>query len=218
MQNENFLKKCKSNIRLFLARLRGYGIKVAQDTNPVSKIEGEAGSDAHRPYLRCMYGGYKPSWWSGATFLVLLFGMLLFNSCKPKQVIVEGRTEIVYQYLDSTRYHDSTVYIPVERYVDIVPVFDTLKLETTLAHSEAWYDSTLNSIKGRIWNLKAVEYKYIEVETVKVKDSIVEREKPVPYDVEVVKTHIPSWAWITLVWSLLTVASIVWGIYRRLKP
>ena len=44
----------------------------------------------------------------------------------------------VTNHKDSIRIRDSIVVIPVERIIDIVPAYDTLKLETTQARAKAY--------------------------------------------------------------------------------
>ena len=129
--------------------------------------------------------------------LVALFlaSVLIFGGCKPKQVIVE-KEKVVYVTKDSIVNRDSTVYVPVEVYKDYS--LDTLVLQTSLAISKSWLDTSNAYLVGEIRNLKAIQVKYIEVDKWHVKDSIVEKEKPVPYEVQVVKTKTPTWAWWTL--------------------
>ena len=134
--------------------------------------------------------------------------------CKPKQVVIE-KEKLVYVTKDSIVHRDSTIYVPTEVYKDYS--LDTLVLRTSLAESKSWLDTNSLYLVGEIRNLKAIEYKYIEVEKWHTKDSIVEKEKPVPYEVEVVKTKTPKWAWICLVWAVITVASIAWSVYKRFR-
>ena len=143
---------------------------------------------------------------------ILLFSSL--NSCKPEQIIVE-KDKLVYVTKDSIVQRDSTVYVPVELYKDYSRLTDTLVLETSLATAKAWNDTTAWTIQGYINNKSAIEYKYIEVDKWHTKDSLIYKEVPVPYEVEVVKTHIPTWSWLCLAWFLITMASIAWGIYKR---
>ena len=145
----------------------------------------------------------------------MLFGMIfVVSGCKPKQVIVE-REKVVYVHSDSTIYKDSVVYVPVEVYKDYSRLDDTLVLETSLAKAVAWNDTNAWMLNGYIQNKQAVQYKYIEVEKIVRNDSIVEVEKPVPYEVEVVKTNIPTWAWLCLAWAVVCIGYVVWRIYRR---
>ena len=107
-------------------------------------------------------------------FLLLGYIFILF-SCKSVSRVTETtsneKIEIVYK--DSIRYFDSTVIIPVERYVDIVRSYDTLELETSQAKAKAWVDSIF--LRGEIENKEIVQYKYVD--KWHVKDSLVYKDK-----------------------------------------
>lgn len=119
---------------------------------------------------------------------------------------------------DSIRWKDSTVLvpIPVERYVDVVRQYDTLRLETTLAKSEAYVDTLTHTLKGNLEHkpeaLKTV-IKYKDRIVVEYRDSIVTKE--VPVEVEVIKTKTPRWAWRLVVFDALV--ALVFGAYLYLK-
>lgn len=127
--------------------------------------------------------------------LFILSLLLCFVSCKPtEQVIVHH--EYIQHITDSVIYHDSIVTIPHEVYTNITWNYDTLTLETSLAKAECWVDSLW--LRGSISNKQQVIYKYIEVE--KWRDSIVYREKPVPYPVvEYVKNPVNK---SILIWAI----------------
>lgn len=148
-------------------------------------------------------------------FLLILMGFTLaFVGCKPKQVVVE-KEKLVYIKSDTTIVHDSTVYIPTEIYRDYSSILDTLYMSTTLAESKAWVDTNTYMLLGELKNKKAVEYRYIEVEKIVKNDSIVYQEKKVPYEVEVIKTKTPTWAWICLVWAVVCLCYGAWKIYKK---
>lgn len=151
---------------------------------------------------------------AGATLLILLLGIFVMQGCKPKQVIVE-KEKVVYVHSDSTIYKDSVVYVPVEVYKDYSSLDDTLFMETSLAKAVAWNDTIAWKLNGYIQNKQAVQYKYIEVEKIVKNDSIVEREVPVPYEVEVIKTHIPTWAWLCLGACIIGLCLVAWRLYRK---
>lgn len=159
----------------------------------------------------------KAAKWVGGGIIAILIGLvLLLSGCRTHQPTVIEKEKIVYVHSDSTIFKDSTVIIPIERYVDIVPQYDTLLLSTSLAISKSWLDTTNHILRGNIKNLKAVEYKYIEVERVVYNDSIVEKEVPVPYEVEVIKTRIPWWSWVCLCWALLCLVYVGFKIYLKI--
>lgn len=144
--------------------------------------------------------------------LYLTVLLLLTFGCgvTKKTIQIEHVTET--HYVDSTRWHDSTIYyvIPVERYRDYTSLLDTLKLETSLAKAEAYVDTTNNTLKGSIENKKdsiktVIKWK----EKIVQKDSLVYKEVPVEVEKEV--TKYPKSYWWFMGFTLLT------GIYFGLK-
>lgn len=141
-----------------------------------------------------------------AVLLLLAFGC----GVTKKTIQIEHVTET--HYIDSTRWHDSTIYyvVPVERYRDYTSLLDTLKLETSLAKAEAYVDTTNNTLKGSIENKKdsiktVIKWK----EKIVQKDSLVYKEVPVEVEKEV--TKYPKSYWWFMGFTLLT------GIYFGLK-
>lgn len=144
--------------------------------------------------------------------LYLTVLLLLTFGCgvTKKTIQIEHVTET--HYVDSTRWHDSTIYyvVPVERYRDYTSLLDTLKLETSLAKAEAYVDTTNNTLKGSIENKKdsiktVIKWK----EKIVQKDSLVYKEVPVEVEKEV--TKYPKSYWWFMGFTLLT------GIYFGLK-
>ena len=143
--------------------------------------------------------------------------LIFLSSCSCFKHV--PREEIHYVQKDSTilKIVDSIRYIPVERYVDIVHTYDTLKLETSLASSTAFVDTTTHTLKGKIENKKGVEKcvkiveKYVEkCDTIYVKVPVtVEVEKPVKY--------IPNFFWGTLVYAVLVSLLFAVKIYLKIK-
>lgn len=110
--------------------------------------------------------------------LAVLVMVLSFQCCKPVHEVITHH-EYITHTVDSIRWHDSTVVVPMEVWHDIAVIPDTLHLETSLAVADAWLDSCF--LQGTIKNKQQVIYKYIEVE--KVRDSIVYEKVPEPYPV-----------------------------------
>lgn len=113
-------------------------------------------------------------------------------SCSPiRKTIVTQKTEIIQK--DSTVLRDSVIIVPVEKIVDIVPVYDTLCLQTSLAKSKTWVDTTLHILKGTIENKQQFVQKIAYREKKVFRDSLiykevpVEVEKPVKYTPKFVK-------------------------------
>lgn len=189
-----------------------------------------------RYYSRCMYGNYIQSDFkasgsvlkkSGTSYrfrkesalvvismlLVLIFGV---SSCRTHQPTVIEKEKIVYQTKDSIVYKDSTVYVPYEVVKDYS--LDTLVMKTSLAISKSWVDTSTLYIVGELKNLKAFEVKYVEKEKLVVRDTTIYEEKPVPYPVVEEKKVIPTFAWICIIWSILSIVLLgVWA-YLKFKP
>lgn len=143
-------------------------------------------------------------------YLTVLLLLTLGCGVSKKTAQVEHITET--HYVDSTRWHDSTIYyiVPIERYRDYTSLLDTLRLETSLAKAEAYVDTTNNTLKGSIENKKdsiktVIKWK----ERIVQKDSLVYKEVPVEVEKEV--TKYPKSYWWFMGFTLLT------GIYFGLK-
>lgn len=150
--------------------------------------------------------------------LLLLGYIFILFSCKSVSRVTETtsneKIEIVYK--DSIRYFDSTVIIPVERYVDIVRSYDTLELETSQAKAKAWVDSIY--LIGEIENKAIVQYKYVD--KWHVKDSLVYKDKEdseisqietIRYIKNPVNKNLLIWAII----STLGLLGTLWFIFRK---
>ena len=128
---------------------------------------------------------------------------------------VPVKTETVFNYIDSLVIKDSVrvVELPVERIKDIVPIYDTLELETSLATSKTWLDTTFHTLRGEIRNKPKAKISTPYEEHIVYRDSIVTKEVPVEV-VKEVKTHYgyEKWLWGYVIVSLLAIA-----IYILLK-
>lgn len=123
-------------------------------------------------------------------YLILI--ILIIIGCSPiRKTIITQKTEIIQK--DSTVLRDSVVVVPVEKIVDIVPVYDTLYLQTSLAKSKTWVDTTLHILKGNLENkqqlIKKIVYrdKYAFRDSLVYKPVTVEVEKPVKYTPKFIK-------------------------------
>lgn len=146
--------------------------------------------------------------------IILLCLLLIVVSCGP---IKHVPVQTIINYKDSTIVNvvDSTVYIPKERIVDVVAVYDTLKLETNMAKAEAYVDTTLHLLKGNIENKKGVQYKYIYEDKIQYRDSIITKEVPVNVPVEVVKYKHYWYESILWLFALLSIGYIGFKLVKR---
>lgn len=135
-----------------------------------------------------------------------MFAGVLTYSCSPiKYVPIEHEKET--NIKDSIIYNmrDSITVIPVERIVDIVPQYDTLTLETSLAKAKAYVDTTLHVLKGNIENKETFTQHTQKEEKEKIKVEYIFEEKPIPYKVEVITVKHPSyekWLWLVIAAAL----------------
>lgn len=150
--------------------------------------------------------------------LSLLLTLLIVFSCGVSHVIP---IETQYNIKDSTAIHyiDSTVIIPVEVIKDVVPVYDTLMMETSMAKSISYVDTTTHTLKGSLTNKKGVEYKYIYKDKIQYKDSIVVKEVPVPVEVEkVVSPKYEKYLWLSTIFFVILLMYELYKIYRKFRP
>lgn len=143
---------------------------------------------------------------------------LLVVSCSLfKEVPVKDQINI----RDSIAIHqvDSVVYIPKEVIKDIVPVYDTLKMETSMAEAEAYVDTTTHTLKGSLKNKQGTTTKIKYVDRVQYRDSIQIKEVPIPVEVKKeVKIH--PWyeriLWVMSAIGLIFIVLLSLKIYRKI--
>ena len=126
------------------------------------------------------------------------------------------KEEIRYVERDSLVLTEKEVLIPKERIVDVVPAYDTLNMETSMAEARAWVDTTTHTLKGELKNKSGTQYKYVDREKIVYKDSIVTKEVPVEVE-KIVKTHYPyeKWLWI---YTILSLAGLALLAYFKIRP
>ena len=124
-----------------------------------------------------------------------------------------------YTYIDSLVIKDSirVVDLPVERIVDIVPDYDTLEMETSLAKSKSWVDTTSHTLRGEIENKPQAKIKVPYKEHIVFRDSISIKEVPVPYEVIKKEIKYPLAFWILLAFAALMVGVCIPSIVKFFK-
>lgn len=199
-----------------------------------------------RYYSRCMYGNYKMDHFEEKTSkneekghperffgkdvikalrrlakMVLLAAIFIFllDGCKTQHTVIKEET--VTRYIDSTIWHTDTTYyqLPIEVYSDYTGLLDTLRLENTYSYTWSAVDTNKMILVGelRTKDIK-IPVQYLWKDHIIHQDTTIFKEKEIPVPVEVIKTKTPKWAWITLIWTLITLISIGWSVYRRLRP
>ena len=122
--------------------------------------------------------------------------------------VKEVKKEVM-NYKDSIRIKDSIVVIPVERIVDIVPVYDTLKLETTQAKAKAYVDTTLHLLRGSIENKDKAKTEVREAIKFVERTDTLYIDKPVPYEVEKKVRYVPAIYKLSLIFMIATIVLTV---------
>ena len=137
-------------------------------------------------------------------FNIFLFVFLLsFVGCSTTRYVPVKETEKeVINYKDSIRIKDSIVVIPVERIVDVVPAYDTLKLETTQAKAKAYVDTALHLLRGSIENKDKAKTEVREVIRFVDRTDTIYVEKPVPYEVEKRVRYVPAIYKLSLIFMI----------------
>lgn len=149
---------------------------------------------------------------------LIITGILLLVSCGVTNQLPPATDTTNIRDSIAIHYVDSTVIIPVERIVDIVPQYDTLIMETSMAKSTSYVDTLTHTIKGKLENKKGIEYKYIYKDRIEYRDSIHVVKEPYPVEVEkIVHKHYwyESILWFFTVLALLFIAWKVIKIYIK---
>ena len=148
---------------------------------------------------------------------ILTISLFVVSCALFKEVPVKDQINI----RDSIVVHqvDSVVYIPKEVIKDIVPVYDTLKMSTSMAEAEAYVDTTTHTLKGSLNNKQGTTTKIKYVDRIQYRDSIQIKEVPIPVKVEKeVKIH--PWyeriLWVMSIIGLIFMVLLTLKIYRKI--
>lgn len=141
--------------------------------------------------------------------LLSVAGMIGGCGIFRKQPSTQPSTNVQVLLKDSTVIKDSIrlVDLPVERIVDMVAVYDTLELETSLAKSRAWVDTSKHKLVGDIENKKQANVRVEYRERLIYRDSVYTKEVPVPYEVVKEVTKYPTLFWVLLVFAIIVIGS-----------
>ena len=150
-------------------------------------------------------------------FLFILFLLSFIGCSTTRYATVSGVEKEVTNYKDSIRIRDSIVVIPVEKIVDVVPVYDTLKMETTQAKAKAYVDTTLHLLRGSIENKDKAKAEVREVVKFVERIDTVYVEKPVPYEVEKQVRYVPAIYKLSLIFMIATIVLTVLRLILRYK-
>lgn len=143
--------------------------------------------------------------------------MVLVSCSTAKYIPVEKEEIIKTEIRDSIVYRDSIIYIPQEKIVEVVPQLDTLKMEIELAKAEAYLDTSIMMLRGKLESKKEPEIQYIERIEYKEKIDTVYVHQPVPYEVEKKVPYIPAFFKFTALFFVGVVLLIIIRIVLKFK-
>lgn len=137
------------------------------------------------------------------------------SCCAIREVPI--KTETITQVRDSVIMRDSVIisHVTKERIVDVVPVYDTLHLETDFAKAISYVDTTKHILRGQIENKPQTPIKT----KIQWQDRIIEKEVikevEVPVEVEIEKKYIPTWCWYSLIGNVVVLMLLGFRLYRK---
>lgn len=132
--------------------------------------------------------------------ILLLYGIL--SGCSAiKEVPINNIDRI--EYRDSVVFVHDTISVPVPYEVvrEVIPDIDTSYLETSVARSVAYLDKEKKQLAHSLEQKGEVKTKYDTVIVVEYVDKYIEREIPVPVEVE--KPYIPDFFWIVTIYAAI---------------
>ena len=150
-------------------------------------------------------------------FLFIIFILTFMGCSTTRYATVSGIEKEVTNYRDSIRIRDSIVVIPIEKIVDVVPAYDTLKLETTQARAKAYVDTTLHLLRGSIENKDKAKTEVREVVKFVEKIDTLYIEKPIPYKVEKQVRYVPAFFKFTALFFVGVILLIIIRIVLKYK-
>ena len=151
-------------------------------------------------------------------FILYIIFILSFIGCSTTRYVPVKETEKeVVNFKDSIRIKDSIVIIPVERIVDVVPAYDTLRLETTQAKAKAYVDTALHLLRGSIENKAKAKTEVREVVRFVERTDTIYVEKPVPYEVEKRVRYVPAIYKLSLIFMIAAIGLTVIRLFLRYK-
>jgi hypothetical protein len=143
--------------------------------------------------------------------MILAAAAIAASSCGIRKPQTQPTEKVIYTYKDSLVIKDSikTVILPVERVKDIVPIYDTLFMETSLSEAKTWLDTTNHMLRGELKNKPVAKIPVPVTEHTVSRDSLVYKEVPVEVEVPVEKTKYPTLFWVLLAFAIMVIGKNV---------
>lgn len=155
---------------------------------------------------------------------IIIFLFLLPIGCvgtkKSKQInpiVITPKEEVKTIIRDSVVIRDSIRIIPVERVKEIVPSYDTLNMETSIAKSSSWVDTTTHTLQGVIENKKQITTQTKVIEKIVERVDTVKIYEPQPYEVIKEVKYIPKVYKYSMRFSIVALLFIIGFIIWKIK-
>lgn len=123
-------------------------------------------------------------------YFIVLISILMVNCSRVEYIPIQSENKT--QIRDSIVFIIDTINVPLPtvEYVKILPEIDTSELESTVAYSKAYYDTTSNKIHH---TLKNKPYIHVRIDTFFLTKTVeVFKEKPIIKEVEVKVKYVPD--------------------------
>ena len=142
--------------------------------------------------------------------------LLLLGSCKTVQYVPVIQKEVV-TVRDTTVLHlrDTLVKVPEIRYKDFTGLLDTLSIRTSISEFRAYCDTTAGILRGDVTQSGRIPVQIVEKERVVYRDSIRDREIPVPVvEEKIVKTVPLFWRLFAFIGIVATAGLVFWLLHK----
>ena len=148
-------------------------------------------------------------------FLALSF---VLSSCGSVRYVPVIQKEVV-TVRDTTVLHlrDTLVKVPEIRYKDFTGLLDTLSIRTSISEFRAYCDTTAGILRGDVTQSGRIPVQIVEKERIVYRDSVRDREVPVPVVEEKIVKVVPLfWRVFAFIGILATAVAVFW-LLRRFK-
>lgn len=149
--------------------------------------------------------------------ILFIFCLLILAGCTViKYVPVETIKEV--KVVEKEYVRDTLIRVELEkaRLSDFVNVGDTLVLQTDLARSTAFLDTTSRKLKGTLENIKPYVEKPIPVQhKIEYRDSLIYKEVPVEIEKIVEKKYVPKvFKFLSALGVMALVAAVLFALRK----
>ena len=147
-------------------------------------------------------------------FLHIVTAVLMLSACKTVYVPVKTVEKVTVRDTTYLRWTDTLVRVEKSRISDFSGLLDTLYLEVPLARSTAFVDTATATLRGTLEQSGSMPVKIVEREHIVYRDSVRDREVPVPVVEEKIVKVVPLF-W--RIFGAIGVASFVLAVLWALK-